>query len=163
MKKWPKITLDKALISNRSGYWGDETPSANRRHKVKVIRNADLTKSGELKSHAVRFFSEAEAEKSELQVNDIAMSMSGDVGKMWEVHEPDYHTTNFVRILRPNSELLAPGFLSLVLKSEPVQNALKENTTGTTIQNLQKIFYSSAEFPLPSLDEQRHIALHHLK
>src|SRR3989344_3214535 len=157
MKKWPKITLDKALISNRSGYWGDETPSANRRHKVKVIRNADLTKSGELKSHAVRFFSEAEAEKSELQVNDIAMSMSGDVGKMWEVHEPDYHTTNFVRILRPNSELLAPGFLSLVLKSEPVQNALKENTTGTTIQNLQKIFYSSAEFPLPSLDEQRHI------
>jgi len=154
---WAETTLDNATVYNRSGYWGDETASDRRPCKVKVIRNADLTKSGVLRGYATRHFSEKEAENSALQINDVAMTTSGDVGKIWEVDAPDYFASNFVRILRPDPELISPGFLPLALATESVQSALVENTGGATIQNLRKDFYSSAKFALPPLDEQRRI------
>jgi len=157
MNQWPKKTLEDVLILNRSGYWGDDVSTGKRKRKVQVVRNADLTKFGELRDHTTRYFSEEEANKSELKVTDVAMSTSGDVGKIWEVDKPGNHASNFVRILRPNPDLIMPGFLPFILNSDSVQRELKANTTGTTIQNLQKAFYSSATFALPPVDEQRHI------
>lgn len=154
---WPETTLEAVLLLNRSGYWGDEAPSESRPCEVKVVRNADLTKTGALRGYATRHFSEKEARNSAFEIHDVAMSASGDIGKLWEVDTPEYFASNFVRILRPDLKLIAPGFLRLALCTESVRNALVENTVGTTIQNLQKGFYSSAKFLLPPLAEQQRI------
>jgi type I restriction enzyme S subunit len=85
------------------------------------------------------------------------MSSSGDVGKAWLVNEPGYSASNFIRILRPDGNYIMPGFLRYVLESDQGQTALKASTAGTTIQNLQKTFYSMLTVPLPALAEQQRI------
>ena len=156
-KQWAQKTLENLLTLNRSGYWGDESSSKARPIQVKVIRNADLTKHNSIKGFAARYFSPREAANAELQIGDIAMSSSGDVGKSWLVDEPGYTASNFIRILRPDGNYIMPGFLRYVLESDLGQAALTASTTGTTIQNLQKTFYSMLTIPLPSLAEQQRI------
>jgi type I restriction enzyme S subunit len=156
-QQWGHETLEDLLALNRSGYWGDETPSEARPIEVKVIRNADLTKHNSIKGSATRYFSAKEAANAELQIGDIAMSSSGDVGKAWLVNEPGYSASNFIRILRPDGNYIMPGFLRYVLESDQGQTALKASTAGTTIQNLQKTFYSMLTVPLPPLAEQQRI------
>ena len=58
--KWAQKTLENLLTLNRSGYWGDESPSKARPIQVKVIRNADLTRHNSIKGYAVRYFSPKE-------------------------------------------------------------------------------------------------------
>jgi type I restriction enzyme S subunit len=156
-QRWAHKALEELLSLNRSGYWGDETPSKARPIEVKVIRNADLTKHNSIKGSASRYFSPKEAANAELQIGDIAMSSSGDVGKAWLVNEPGYSASNFIRILRPNGNYIMPSFLRYVLESEQGQVALKASTAGTTIQNLKKTFYSMLTVPLPPLAEQQQI------
>jgi type I restriction enzyme S subunit len=156
-QQWAHKALEELLSLNRSGYWGDETPSKARPIEVKVIRNADLTKHNSIKGSASRYFSPKEAANAELQIGDIAMSSSGDVGKAWLVNEPGYSASNFIRILRPNGNYIMPSFLRYVLESDQGQVALKASTAGTTIQNLQKTFYSMLIVPLPPLAEQQRI------
>jgi type I restriction enzyme, S subunit len=156
-KQWAHKALEELLALNRSGYWGDETPSKARPIEVKVIRNADLTKHNSIKGSATRYFSAKEAANAELQIGDIAMSSSGDVGKAWLINEPGYSASNFIRILRPDANYIVPGFLRYVLESDQGQAALKASTAGTTIQNLQKTFYSMLTVPLPPLAEQQRI------
>lgn len=154
---WPHKKLEEVLVLNRSGYWGDDAESATRPIPVKVIRNADITKHNSIKGSASRYFSAKEATNAELQIGDIAMSSSGDVGKTWLVTEAGYSASNFIRILRPDSEMVLPGFLKYVLESAEGQSALASSTAGTTIQNLQKTFYSTLAVPLPPLPEQQRI------
>lgn len=156
-KPWAHKSLQDLLILNRSGFWGDESPSKARPIQVKVIRNADLTKHNSIKGSATRYFSAKEAANAELQIGDIAMSSSGDVGKAWLVNEPGYSASNFIRILRPDANYIMPGFLRYVLESDQGQAALKASTAGTTIQNLQITFYSMLTVPLPPLAEQQRI------
>jgi type I restriction enzyme S subunit len=156
-KQWAHKSLQDLLILNRSGFWGEEAPSKARPIQVKVIRNADLTKHNSIKGSATRYFSAKEAANAELQIGDIAMSSSGDVGKAWLTNEPGYSASNFIRILRPDANYIVPGFLRYVLESDQGQAALKASTAGTTIQNLQKTFYSMLTVPLPPLAEQQRI------
>ena len=156
-KAWPHKKLEEVLVLNRSGYWGDDAASSTRPIPVLVIRNADLTKHNSIKGAAPRFFSAKEVANAELQIGDIAMSSSGDVGKAWLVNKAGYSASNFIRILRPDSVVLLPSFLRYVLESEEGQSALASSTAGTTIQNLQKTFYSTLAIPLPPLAEQQRI------
>jgi type I restriction enzyme, S subunit len=151
---WPVVNLDSVIILNRSGFWGDSEASESRPNPVKVIRNSDVSRSGGLSGFAKRYFSDKELSVARLFANDIALSTSGDVGKVYEVNEEGFCASNFIRILRPSPTLLAPGFLRLALATDGVQRALAENTTGTTIQNLQRAFFTRAMFPLPPLTEQ---------
>ena len=154
---WPQKKLEEVLVLNRSGYWGDDAESATRPIPVKVIRNADITKHNAIKGSASRYFSAKEVTNAELRIGDIAMSSSGDVGKVWLVNEAGYSASNFIRILRPDSEMVLPSFLKYVLESAEGQSALASSTAGTTIQNLQKTFYSTLSIPLPPLPEQQRI------
>ena len=154
---WPHKKLEEVLVLNRSGFWGDDAASATRPIPVKVIRNADITKHNSIKGSASRYFSAKEVTNAELQIGDIAMSSSGDVGKAWLVNEAGYSASNFIRILRPDSEMVLPSFLKYVLESAEGQSALASSTAGTTIQNLQKTFYSTLAIPLPPLPEQQRI------
>ena len=156
-KAWPRKKLEEVLVLNRSGYWGNDAASSTRPIPVLVIRNADITKHNSIKGAAPRFFSAKEVENAELQIGDIAMSSSGDVGKAWLVNKAGYSASNFIRILRPDSKVLLPSFLRSVLESDEGQSALASSTAGTTIQNLQKTFYSTLTIPLPPLAEQQRI------
>jgi type I restriction enzyme S subunit len=51
-----------------------------------------------------------------------------------------------------------PSFLRYAFDTESVAEALRTNTVGATIQNLQKGFYGAARFALPPLPEQHRIA-----
>jgi type I restriction enzyme S subunit len=154
---WSYKKLEEVLVLNRSGYWGDDAATTTRPILVKVIRNADITKDNSIKGSISRYFSSKEATNAELRVGDIAMSSSGDVGKAWLVNEAGYSASNFIRILRPASEMVLPSFLKYVLESADGQSTLASSTAGTTIQNLQKSFYSKLTIPLPPLSEQQRI------
>ena len=154
---WSYKKLEEVLVLNRSGYWGDDAATTTRPIPVKVIRNADITKDNSIKGSISRYFSAKEATNAELRVGDIAMSSSGDVGKAWLVNEAGYSASNFIRILRPASEMVLPRFLKYVLESADGQSTLASSTAGTTIQNLQKSFYSKLTIPLPPLSEQQRI------
>lgn len=155
---WPRTSIANVLSLNRSGFWGEGSPKGDSTLLVRVVRNGDISVEGTLRGSADRFFTPKEARVSQLVVGDIALTTSGDVGKAWLVDQAgDLHASNFVRILRPDRGKVLPAFLRYALETRPVIDALRSNTAGTTIANLQKNFYDAAQFALPSLIEQRRI------
>jgi restriction endonuclease S subunit len=155
---WTPVSLAGVVSLNRSGFWGEESSQGQSIVPVKVVRNGDISRDGHLRGYAQRFFTRREADASRLVAGDIAVTTSGEVGKAWLVDEPGgLFASNFVRILRPDTNRVLPSFLRYALETDPVVEALRSNTIGTTIPNLQKSFYEAAQFPLPSLPEQHRI------
>lgn len=157
---WPEVSLADVLTLNRSGFWGKGLPEGQSTVPARVVRNGDISRQGALRGYAERLFSPREASAAGLRSGDILLTTSGEVGKAWLVDDPSgFFASNFVRILRPDAARVLPAFLRLALETETVADALRSNTTGTTISNLQKRFYEAAHFALPSLSEQQQIVV----
>lgn len=154
---WRETTLEQVLEEHRAGFWGDAASSTARPHRVNVIRNSDIARTGSLVGDAPRFFSDAELERARLLPGDVALTTSGEIGKAWLVDREGFCATNFVRILRPEPKLLSPGFIRCALEGRALRQCMAENTGGSTIKNLLKPFYTTAPILLPPLDEQRRI------
>jgi type I restriction enzyme S subunit len=154
------VSLADLLVLNRSGYWGEGSPTGVSTVPAKVIRNGDIASDGQLRGYAERYLTSREVERARLLVGDIALTTSGDVGKSWLVDQLDaLVASNFVRILRPDKRRLLPTYLRYALDTDAIQEALRSNTSGTTIPNLKKSFYEAARFSLPSLPDQERVVL----
>jgi type I restriction enzyme S subunit len=155
---WPQVSLTDVLSLNRSGFWGEVSAQGKSSVSVRVVRNGDISRDGALRGYAERYLTIREAEACRLVAGDLAVTTSGEVGKTWLVDKPEgLFASNFVRILRPNTDRVLPSFLRFVLDTEPAREALRSNTAGTTIPNLQKGFYGAVQFALPPLPEQNRI------
>lgn len=124
---------------------------------MRVIRNADVTREGQLAGWANRFFSPKEASRALLQLGDTVLCTSGEVGKAYLVEEEGLAATNFTRILRPKTSVVQPAFLRLLLDSPTLRQEMTKHIGATTLANLRASFYSSVTVALPPLAEQRWI------
>ena len=149
--------LSEVLALNRAGFWGAAEQSPSSPNPARVLRNGDIGRDGSLSGSADRWFSDRELEVARLLPGDVAITTSGEVGKLWLVDQPGYFASNFVRILRANADRTAPEYLYYLLQAPESRDILGRNTRGATISNLASSFYDECRVPLPPLPEQRRI------
>ncbi|MGH8557019.1 MAG: restriction endonuclease subunit S [Methylococcales bacterium] len=101
------------------------------------------------------------SEKQHLKIDDVVICMSSGskaiVGKCAPL-ETDWRGSvgAFCAIIRPNSNLIVPAFLSYFLKS-PAFRQWNSKSEGINIKNIRKSVLESYRLSLPSLAEQRRI------
>jgi type I restriction enzyme S subunit len=105
-----------------------------------------------------------EVDSYRLEVGDVLMTEGGDIDKLgrgtiWEGQIPICLHQNHIFRIRPNRELLEPGFYSLVIESDIAKryfNRVAKRTTNLASTNKTQV--RAFRFPLPpTLDEQRMI------
>jgi type I restriction enzyme S subunit len=157
------VPLSDLLISSRAGYWGG-LPNQEERD-VLVIRNGDIKRhAGVLWDQLpVRSMTQQQVERSEVLLDDLLITTSGECGVTAFVgHEPPHQTcaSNFVRILRPDPAVAHPRYLFHFTRTERFRAALRPFIRGTTMQNLStRDALAAVQVPLPSLPEQSRVAM----
>lgn len=154
------LTLSEALAEARSGYWGVEPGTSE--VDARVVRNGDLsTDCIQWTRCPRRGLTRSEASRSEIRLNDILITTSGECGKVAMIRELPQGkncASNFVRILRaaPGVE---PRFLYWWLTSREAQQLMAPFIRGTTLKNLSFAAFSEAAYLHPlSFSEQQRIA-----
>lgn len=103
-------------------------------------------------------FKELQKTGCQPELGDVLFSKDGTVGKVAIVKDSrPFVVLSSLAILRPNPDLVTPGFLAYVLQSPTVlENALGMKT-GTAIRRVVLRNLKKLVFPLPPLDEQKRI------
>ena len=93
------------------------------------------------------------------QINDILFSKDGTIGKTFVYKENQgVVLLSSVAIIRLLNDKLNPNFVCQILKSEVLYKQLEGLTTGSAIRRLVLKAIKDIKIPVPSLEEQKHIA-----
>jgi type I restriction enzyme, S subunit len=161
---WHSRLLRELIKEQFSGDWGaDEGACA-----VSVLRSTNFTSSGALdfSDVATRYFNQVKADTFVLKKGDILVERSGGgpdqpVGRTGFITEDlqGYTVSNFVQVLRPDTEKIDPDFLGWVLY-ELQRTGIVERVQqqSTQMRNLNWRDYQRLMLPWPELDEQGRIA-----
>ncbi len=161
---WDRELLGKLLVTHQGGDWGDDDGEVSAR----VLRSTNFTQRGTLNFDdvAVRWFTTAKAERFGLKRHDLLLERSGGglnqpVGRIGFITEdlPGFWFSNFVQLLRPEPEKIAPEFLGWVLfefNRSGIVERLQHQTTQ--MRNLDYRDYLRVYLPRPSPREQEMIA-----
>jgi type I restriction enzyme, S subunit len=160
---WHSRPLRELIKEQFSGDWGaDEGECA-----VSVLRSTNFTSSGTLdfSDVATRYFNKDKADAFVLKKGDILVERSGGgpdqpVGRTGFITEDlqGYTVSNFVQVLRPDTEKIDPEFLGWLLY-ELQRTGIVERVQqqSTQMRNLNWRDYQRLLLPLPELDEQHRI------
>jgi len=99
--------------------------------------------------------------RSDLKKDDILFSSIGRVGDAYLITETphNWNINESVFALRPNKAFVAPKFLFYILKSEPIQQSLSNNSTGSTLMSIKMGHLKTITFSMPqTIAEQTAIA-----
>lgn len=156
-----RVLLADVLEESRSGFWGAD-PGAGA-VDVRVIRNGDIQEDGvRWQVLPTRGVSEPEADRAAIRKDDILMTTSGNCGYSAHISDSPSDPTiasNFVRILRFNTDRVVPRYIFRVISSEHFRSRLSPYIRGTTLKNLSLLTAAQRiEVPLPSVPEQHRIA-----
>lgn len=145
------------------GYWGEtvEAGAGNAR----VVRNGDVLESGEVgKRVPERKLTEKEIKKAQLQLGDVLITMSGNVGRVALVRSgkdsegKPYVASNFVKILR--AKTVMPEYIFFFLRDPRFQSEIRKYTRGVAIQNLSVKVFDQEFIPnLPEKEQRQIVAL----
>lgn len=155
-------TLGELLLGHRSGFWGTEAGMGD--VDVRVVRNGDIHSSGQIRWDRlpVRGFARSELRSAQVRAGDLLLTTSGNCGHVALVREdPSGATcaTNFVRLLRPNPDLVHSVYLFHFLNRASFRASLDPFIRGTAMKNLSmKGLLEGSHVPLLSLAEQRRVA-----
>lgn len=161
---WDTTSLKDALEYHKAGDWGDDRGEV----ECRVLRSTNFTSEGHLdfEDVAVRHLTASSAEKLQLKEGDLLLERSGGgpsqpVGRIVFVREnlPGYACSNFVQLLRPDNDKIAPdylGWLLFELNRSGVAERLQHQTTQ--MRNLEFRDYLRMILPKPPADEQKLIA-----
>jgi len=161
-KNWPTQPLNKLLILNQSGIWGDEGTESD----YPVLRSTNI-REGKLvlDDVAYRKIDSKEVQKYLLEDGDIIVTKSSGsaqlIGKCCIFTKKDnkkYLFSNFTQRLRVNKTMIDPYFLFYYLTS-PLGKAVLSRINNTTsgLRNLNMRDYSQQAIPAPPLPIQRNI------
>jgi len=162
---WSRDLLTNLLAEQKGGEWGDETGDV----AVRVLRSTNFTDRGSLdfRDVAVRGFSSAKAQTIGLRKLDLLLERSGGgptqpVGRVGFVESdlPGHWFSNFVQLLRPDSNKIDPeylGWILLELNRSGVVERLQHQTTQ--MRNLDFRDYLRVYLPKPPRHEQERIAM----
>ena len=129
---------------------------------IRIIRIANVQK-GFISDADPKFYSlksKAELSSYLISVNDILMSLTGNVGRVGLFPEkllPAY-VNQRVCIIKPNSESLFNNYLFHYLNSEKFEFDAINASNGMAQLNLSTKWVESYKIPLPPLETQRKIA-----
>ena len=154
---WVDVALSE-VVEKRSGHWGEAEPTVTRGQEAYVVTNAHISRTNHLTGWTTRYFSETEYGKARLVGGDVAMTGSGEIGKLYRATgEPaELCASNFVKVLRPDDRLDA-GFLFYWLSSTLARSEMQAHTGGTTLKNLHASFFTDTNVSFPPLAEQQAI------
>lgn len=151
-----------------TGEWGSEWDT--NQAGTKILRTTNFTSNGTIdySNIAVRKIDESKILKKKLKKGDIILEKSGGtektpVGRVVfcddTIEKDTYLCNNFTQAMRVNPNLACPRYVFYFmwyLHYSGKTDLLQNKTTG--IRNLRVKSYLDEGIPLPSLDEQRHIA-----
>lgn len=147
-----------------SGSWGDDRDD----EFLQVLRSTNFTNDGhlDLSDVATRWFPAALADRLRLKSGDVLLERSGGgpeqpVGRVVLIEEdmPRFGFGNFIHRLRPNREIVVPGYLRWVLHELHRSGIIERLQHQTTqMRNLEFRDYMRMFVPVPSRDEQESIA-----
>ena len=105
-----------------------------------------------------------EVPKFRLEAGDVLMTEGGDIDKLgrgtiWEGQIPNCLHQNHVFRIRPNRELLEPGYYALVVESDIAKSYFSRVAKRTTnLASTNKMQVRAFQFPMPpTTSEQRQI------
>lgn len=97
----------------------------------------------------------------QLKVDDVLVTKDGTIGKVAIIDKPiDKPATlnSGVFVVRPkNTEALLPQYLMIVLLSDHFNRFIEQIKVGCTIAHLNQEKFLNFRFPLPTINEQKHI------
>lgn len=78
--------------------------------------------------------------RSDLRVNDILFSSIGRIGDTYLIKKKptNWNINESVFTLRPNSNVVDPRYISILLSSDPIKNQLKNNSSGSTFTSIKQ-------------------------
>jgi len=164
-ESWELIGLESLLSVSIGGIWGEE--SGLLEIDVDVVRVTELKAHGviEPSTAARRSITRKQFESRALQIGDLLLEKSGGgpntpVGRVGYVSSVDRPTvcSNFMQLMRPDSEKVCPVFLHLFLTFiHSNGETIPMQTSTTNIRNIKTPQYMAHLVPCPQLDEQESI------
>lgn len=103
---------------------------------------------------------DAEGARAKIQMGDILMSITADLGSVALADESieGGYTSQHVCLIRPNNQLADPKYVAYALLSSKVKAQIAEKSYGGTKIQLSLEDVRELEIPLPPLQEQRGVA-----
>ena len=161
---WDAKPLRSLISEHFAGDWGDDEGE----QAVAVMRSTNFTNDGQLdfSDVATRYFPKDKAEQFGLRQGDLLVERSGGgpeqpVGRIGFIERdmPGSTVSNFVQVLRPDSQKVDASFLGWAL-FELQRTGIVERVQqqSTQMRNLNWRDYQRLMLPWPELDEQRRIA-----
>ncbi len=163
-----KVRLGDVFNRQITGEWGSECIASEK--GIKVLRTTNFTFDGQIdfKDVVLRNINTAKAKEKRLRSGDILLEKSGGtektpVGRVVfcdeSIDRDIFLCNNFTQAMRVNPEIAFSRYVFYFMwyfHNSKGTELLQNKTTG--IRNLQIKSYLNIEIPLPSLEEQRHIA-----
>jgi restriction endonuclease S subunit len=163
---WVATSLSEVVEHTIGGVWGGESGADE--VEVTVVRSTEFTKRGFLnfETGVPRSIKSSQLKSRELKPGDILLEKSGGgpdqpVGRVVFVTEaiPEkFVCSNFVQLVRPNSEQIEPLLLFHIMwQWHAINRTLEFQAQTTGIRNLRTPDYLEQEINLPPLREQKRI------
>lgn len=161
---WDAKPLRTLITEQFAGDWGDDEGE----QVVAVMRSTNFTNDGQLdfSDVATRYFPKDKAEQFGLLKGDLLVERSGGgpeqpVGRIGFIDSgiPGSTVSNFVQVLRPDTEKVDASFLGWTL-FELQRTGIVERVQqqSTQMRNLNWRDYQRLLLPWPEVEEQRRIA-----
>ena len=128
-----------------------------------MLSAINITNSGIDLSAGCRYISqkdyEQENKRTQIQENDILLSIVGTIGKSLLVNSNIGNITvqRSVAVIRPNTKVIDPKYLLLYVRSSAFQNILTELAHGSQQQGVYLDQLKSIKIKVPSIQEQKRI------
>lgn len=126
-----------------------------------LLRIGDLREDGriQLDTHPLIKIEPDAAERYRLKPGDVIVAAKGSraTAAVFESPIPTVAGGQFF-VVRPNTELVLPGFLRWYLNLPETQAALMDSARGSYVQAIPIAAVKELRIPLPPLDTQRRIA-----
>ncbi len=161
---WDAKPLRNLIAEHFAGDWGDDEGE----QAVAVMRSTNFTNDGRLdfSDVATRYFPKDKADQFGLLQGDLLVERSGGgpeqpVGRIGFIERdmPGSTVSNFVQVLRPDSQKVDASFLGWALfelqRTDIVERVQQQSTQ---MRNLNWRDYQRLMLPWPEIDEQRRIA-----
>lgn len=129
--------------------------------KYKVITIKNVSGSTYVDSNNVSYIKDKPKDLTShqaLKVNDILVSLTGNVGRVSVVNEEHLLLNQRVGLIETDKDLVNNLFLSIVLSFNRFENTMIKNGQGGAQKNISKGDVESYKINLPSLPEQTKIA-----
>ena len=161
---WDVKPLCRLLIADYPGDWGEERGA----RMTRVLRSTNLSNDGHLNLSdvALRALPARKAEFLAPRANDILLERSGGgpgqpVGRVGfvDAYMPAHGFSNFLHLLRPDTEGINARFLGWVLHQvNRTGRVVRLEQQTTQMRNLHLRDYLTMPLPVPPPDEQAEIA-----